>query len=237
MVRRPQWLRGSLMNVLEDKAIVGRLDTLVQLIVDAPFNISGFRTKEALWIHGIYDAIQTVERINIEEMSTAVDIGSGAGFPGLVLAILVPSVKWVLIEAREKRATYLKRMIQVLDLANSSVIGGRAEEVAEVGNNGMREAADLVTARAVGSLRVTLELSLPYLKMGGRGCFPKGRNQVQVEMEQAQDLCRLLGGEYQEVSSPYGEQEDSQIIVITKVNKTPLEFPRRSKRLGSPVPG
>ena len=236
MFKRPTWLRGSLVSRLDDTVVMGRLDTLVDLILKAPLNLSGFRSDEALWMQGIYDAVQTVQEINLLEVQTAVDIGSGAGLPGLVLAILAPNVRWTLIEAREKRAKYLEHMVDILDLGNVGVICGRAEEI--VGDEGdLRENAEVVTARAVGSLRVALELLMPYLKVGGKGFFPKGRKQVALEIPSAKDLCLRLGGEDLTVSLPYGDGEGSQIIVVTKTTRTPREFPRRWKKLGSPVSG
>lgn len=170
MVEKPQWLKGPLVGLLEDRLVETRLEKLVELVLKAPFNITGFRTAEALWIHGVYDAIETLQGVNLTGMKIAVDIGSGAGFPGLVLAILTAETSWTLIESREKRAEYLKYMVEDLDLGNVSVLHGRAEEIVR-NETGIRECADLVTARAVGSFRVTLELAVPYMKVGGERVF------------------------------------------------------------------
>ncbi len=236
MVEKPQWLKGPLVGLLEDRLVETRLEKLVELVLKAPFNITGFRTAEALWIHGVYDAIETLQGVNLTGMKIAVDIGSGAGFPGLVLAILTAETSWTLIESREKRAEYLKYMVEDLDLGNVSVLHGRAEEIVR-NETGIRECADLVTARAVGSFRVTLELAVPYMKVGGSGFFPRGRVHVMSEIEEAQDLCRELGAEVGSVSPPYGDNGESQIIRVTKMQSTSLEFPRRAKLLGTRLPG
>ncbi|WP_020375198.1 16S rRNA (guanine(527)-N(7))-methyltransferase RsmG [Sulfobacillus thermosulfidooxidans] len=234
MIQKPSWLNGDLVGQLEEDSIRERLEALVKLVHEAPFNITGFRTPEELWVHGVFDAVQTVQGVRLSEIHTAIDIGSGGGFPGLVLAILMTSTSWLLIEARQKRAEYLGYMAERLNLSNTQVIRERAEEFIRHQEE-YREWADIVTARAVGSLKTTLELSLPFLKIGGRGLFPKGRTHVRAEVEEARELCQKLGGNIEEISVPYGDNGTSQVVRVVKVRATPPQFPRRAKWLGMDI--
>ncbi|WP_053959724.1 16S rRNA (guanine(527)-N(7))-methyltransferase RsmG [Sulfobacillus thermosulfidooxidans] len=234
MIEKPSWLNGDLVGRLDEHGIQERLEALITLIREAPFNITGFRTPEELWVHGVFDALQTVQGVSLSEIHTAVDIGSGGGFPGLVLAILMNSTTWYLIEARQKRAEYLGHMVEVLNLSNTQIINERAEDFIRHYED-FRERADIVTARAVGSLRITLELSLPFLKIGGSGLFPKGRAHALAEVDEARALCQKLGGSIEAISEPYGDNGSSQVVRVAKVRTTPPQFPRRAKWLGMDI--
>ena len=103
---------------------------------------------------------------------TAIDIGSGAGFPGLPIKIVRPALKLTLLESHGKRAAFLERLVQRLALEGVTVVSGRAEEVAHTPEH--REAYDLALARAVAPLPVLVELALPFLRTGGLLAAPKG---------------------------------------------------------------
>lgn len=231
MRQTPYWLKGSLVACLGDKGIQERLEEFMRLIVAAPLNVSGFKTKDELWVHGICDAVQTMQGVNLTQLHHAVDIGSGGGLPGMILAIMTSSVGWTLIESRQKRAEYLMMMEERLCLENVDIVPERAEDAIR----SRRESADVVTARAVGSLSTTLELSIPYVKIGGQGLFPRGRIRLLQEIQDAEALCFELGAEIEQVSQPYGENGGSQILCVRKQRVTPELFPRKAKLLGSRI--
>jgi len=155
----------------------------------------------------------------------ALDLGSGAGFPGLPLAICRPDWNWILLDSQEKRGKFLKQAVIELALANCRVIVSRAEEV---GRGILREACDLVTARAVGSLNLLAEYALPILKIGGYFLALKGPA-LDSELKLAQGALAILGGEIierREFVLPFCFEKRS-LLLIKKVEQTPEKYPRR----------
>lgn len=153
-----------------------------------------------------------------------VDIGSGAGFPGLALKILRPSLRLTLVESVGKKADFLRHMVQALDLADVRVLTARVEELGRV--TGEREGYDLVTARAVAELRVLVEYALPLLQVHGRLLAPKGAA-VHAEVAAATHALQVLGGQLvgvEPVDLP-GLAAHS-VVIIAKVAPTAARYPR-----------
>ena len=130
------------------------------------------------------------------EGKTLIDVGTGAGFPGLPLKILVPSLQVTLLDSLNKRVDWLNEVAQSLSLSNLSAIHARAEEQALV--KGYRDAFDFATARAVAELRLLCELCLPYVKVGGYFLAMKSTDSQQ-ELDDAQHCIKLLGGRVEEI--------------------------------------
>jgi 16S rRNA (guanine527-N7)-methyltransferase len=161
------------------------------------------------------------------------DIGSGAGFPGLVLAVVRPDWAWTLLEARGRRAAFLEGTIRALGVSHVAVVAARAEEwIREVPDQ--RERFDVVTLRAVGGARMSLELGLPFVKVGGKLVLVKsfeGRQEVEAERAWMEEL----GGHLVEWrGGPLRDERGrpDQIGVVAKVQRTPLAYPRRAAKLG-----
>ncbi len=155
----------------------------------------------------------------------AADLGSGGGFPGLVLAAAAPGTAFVLIEATQKKAEFLAGTAATLGLTRVEVWAERAEEAGKAKG---REAFTLVTARAVADLRVLVELALPLLKMEGMLMAWKGP-EAAGEVEAAANSLARLGGEVKGIAPyelPYG-LGSRNLVTIRKVTATPPEFPRR----------
>ncbi len=231
MIEIPEWVRPDMADRIQQGAYEPQLNRLTQLLLDAPMNVTGFRTAEDLWLHGIFDALCSVQEIDMSLVHEAVDVGSGGGFPGMVLAILFPDIEWVLIESRVKRAEYLELMGGALDLENVTVFAERAEDMVQ-SDASWREAAELVTARAVGPLSVAAELSVPFIRVDGFGIFPKGASQAADEVRVAKSLCKKLGAEVAKISDPYGVNQNSRIITLKKIHPTPVVYPRKARYLG-----
>ena len=162
------------------------------------------------------------------EGKTLIDVGTGAGFPGMVLKILVPSLKITLLDSLSKRLDWLTEVCEDLDGVDSiTTFHGRAEEFA-LEKEGFRDSFDLVTARAVADLRVLCELCLPFVKAGGSFLAMKSTGSGQ-ELEEAAHAIKLLGGRVQAVHDyPIpGTGVTHRLIIIQKTAPTLKGYPRR----------
>ena len=158
-------------------------------------------------------------------VETAVDVGSGAGFPGIPLAIMLPDVRFTLIDALGKRVDFLRRVIDRLGL-NAGALHLRAEDAAR--RPALREAFDLATARAVAPMNVLCEYLLPLVRPGGWALALKGPG-LDEELTQAEGALRLLGGEARRVQplDIPGRDWDHRAAWIAKTAPTPDKYPRR----------
>ncbi len=158
------------------------------------------------------------------------DVGSGAGFPGVPIAIAWPDVSVTLIESVSKKAAFLQMLATELGLANVTVICERAEVLGRTEQH--REQYDVVLVRAVGDLALTAELCLPLVKVGGLMATTK-RADEQVEVEEAAPAVRLLGGELPEpveFDLP-GFEGRRRYLIVEKRQPTPAKFPRKTAQL------
>ena len=155
-----------------------------------------------------------------------IDVGAGAGLPGLPLKILFADMKLWLLEATAKKAKFLLHLRKRLGLNDVEVIVGRAEEIAH--QDIYREQFDLALSRAVARLPALVELTLPFLKIGGRLIAQKKGN-IDPELEQAAGAIKLMGGRLLEVKGVgLAELSDRRwLIVIEKQSPTPERYPRR----------
>lgn len=156
-----------------------------------------------------------------------IDVGSGAGFPGLPMKILCPSLVMTCLDATQKKVTFLEHVIRRLRLENAFAIWGRAEDVGQDRHH--RERYDVALARAVAPLAVLVEYCLPLCRKGGRFIAQKSAD-IDQELVQAESAISLLGGKLREVKTLQlpGLREARSLVVIDKVSETPSEFPRRA---------
>ncbi len=161
-----------------------------------------------------------------EQPVKILDVGAGAGFPGVPLAIVLPNASVALLEATQKKCRFLEHLTSTLGLSNAEVDCGRAEDLAH--RPDLRERFDVVVARAVAPLATLVELCLPFARVGGRFIAQKKRG-IDAEVRAAQRAIQLLGGQMREPISvvlPVAN-EPRQLIVIDKIRATPARFPRR----------
>jgi 16S rRNA (guanine527-N7)-methyltransferase len=154
------------------------------------------------------------------------DLGAGAGLPGIPLAIVRLKLEVTLLEATQKKCRFLEHAVGSLGLANARVECGRSEEVAH--RTDQRATYDVVVARAVGSVAVLVELGLPFLRVGGRLIAPKKRG-IEGEIAAAARAMALVGGRLLpavDVTLPILD-EARQLVIVEKVRPTPRTYPRR----------
>jgi 16S rRNA (guanine527-N7)-methyltransferase len=160
------------------------------------------------------------------EVSRAIDVGSGAGFPGIPLSICLPDVHFVLLDSLGKRVDFLRSVIEALNL-NAEAIHMRAEDAARLPE--LREGFDMATARAVPALNLLSEYLLPFVKVGGHMMALKGPGLTE-EAAEAEKALSILGGRFvrdEAVSIP-GRDWDHRLAYIKKVAATPEKYPRKA---------
>lgn len=156
----------------------------------------------------------------------AVDVGAGAGFPGLPLKIAWPSLRLTLVEATGKKVRFLQHLIELLELEDVTVVYARAEDY---GQGEGRERFDLALTRALAPLPATLELTLPLLRIGGWLISQKGRH-PEEELAASRVALQTLGGSVHDaipVEVP-GLEAQRTLVIIAKAGRTPLAYPRRA---------
>ena len=194
-------------------------------------NLTGITEFQEVLIKHFLDSLACVKAVDMSRIKRIMDIGTGAGFPGVPLKIAFPHLEACLLDSLKKRVNFLEETFQMLKLENITAIHGRAEEYAK--NKQYRETYDLCVSRAVSNLATLSEYCLPYVKTGGYFISYKS-GPVQEEVEQAQKAVKILGGKIQDVV--YFQLPDSEIqrslVVIEKIKATPGRYPRKA---GTPL--
>lgn len=173
----------------------------------------------------IEDSLKLLDFVTLLPGTKLVDIGSGAGFPGLILAMARPEVDVTLVESDQKKSQFLNLAREELGLNRVHVVCRRVEEVGH--DPACRESFDFCTSRAVAAMNIMLEYGLPLIKVNGRLLLWKGRN-YKSELEEAQNALLTLGGTVEDiVHYTLMEKLDRVIISLTKTSSTPQKYPRR----------
>lgn len=190
-------------------------------------NLTGITEFDEVLVKHFLDSLACVKAVDMSKIKTFMDVGTGAGFPGIPLKIAFPHLHACLLDSLKKRVNFLEETFALLKLTDITAIHGRAEEFAK--NKAYRESFDLCVSRAVSNLATLSEYCLPYVKPGGSFISYKSGT-VQEEVEQAEKAVKILGGKIRDVV--YFQLPDSEIqrslVVIEKIKATPGKYPRKA---------
>ena len=223
--------RNSVELELSDERIEKLYElTRIMLEVNASMNLTAITEEKAIILKHYVDSL-TVSRY-IPNGAKLIDVGCGAGFPCLPLAIFRPDLDITALDSTAKRINYIKDTASKLGIDNIYAVAARAEEYGK--KDGYRESFDVATARAVAALPILSELCLPFVKIGGKFVSMKA-SQGEREVIDAKNAIKLCGGEVKsidklELLSDDGS-ESRTIISVTKVTSTPIKYPRHYSQI------
>lgn len=210
------------LEVTDEK--LDKLNKYYELLVsfNEKINLTAITLKEEVYLKHFYDSLTLVKIIDFNKYNTFCDIGTGAGFPGIVIKIFFPHLKVTLIDALNKRIDFLNVVISELQLKDIETIHSRIEDYGK--NN--RELYDIVTARAVTNLSNLLEFAIPIVKVNKYFIAMKGSNNELDTISNASKLLNIKLEEKKEFSLPY-EESKRNLIKFVKLDKTNNKYPRK----------
>ena len=206
---------------------VERLLRLQALVCDSPFNVSGLREPGEIRRKHLVDSLACLRLAGLQAGERVVDIGTGAGFPGLPVAVACPAVRVELVDAAAKKAEFVRMAIGVLGLSNAAALQGRAEDLGR--DAAWRQRCDCVLARALAPLRILAEYALPLCRPGGRLIALKG-SRADAELTEAGPALAALGGVCTDRLAfllPGGD-ETRIVLRVEQRGPVPDRFPRRA---------
>lgn len=194
----------------------------ILVIESNKYNLTNLKTEEDIYIKHFLDSIIITKYIDFSKINSLVDIGTGAGFPGLPLKIINPSLKVTLVEPTQKRCKFLEMVVKELNLSDVTIINDRAENIAR----NYTEKFDLVTARAVAPLNILLELTTPFAKLNGLVALLKGDLSAElINAKSAISKLKIKQKDIYKFDLPLNAGSRT-IIEFIKTGKTPDIYPR-----------
>ncbi len=215
--------------ILDDTALE-RFDTYAELLVEwnGKMNLTAITEPEEIEVKHFLDCLMLTKYFQLEYNQTVIDVGAGAGFPSVPLLIYKPDLCLTMMDAINKRLTFLDTAVHALGL-EAQLIHERAEAAGQDEN--YREKFDLATARAVAPMNVLAEYCLPFVKIDGYFVALKGSND---DTQSAISAIETLGGEVVDnISYKLNGTEPRSIVIVKKISQTPTQYPRKSKKIST----
>lgn len=217
-------------NIEVTDEMLNQLEKYYEMLIEynKVMNLTGITKKDEVYLKHFYDSLTLNKIINLSEVKTLCDLGSGAGFPGIVLKIVFPQIEITLVDSLNKRINFLNLVISELGLKKIKTVSARIEEYAVL----HEEEYEVVTARAVAPLNILLELGSNLISVGGHFIAMKGN--IENEPDYANSMNRLNLSEVDKIvfNLPF-EESVRTLICIKKESKTPKKFPRRYSEIKS----
>jgi len=188
-------------------------------------NLTAIRDLDGIRVKHFLDSLTCLSVMKPLKRERVIDIGTGAGFPGIPLKIICPGIKLTLVESIGKKATFCKHILKTLKMDDVEVLPVRAEEAGHMPHH--RAQYDWSLARAVATLPILSEYLLPFLKVGGSMLAQKGET-AHAEAQASENAIGLLGGELQRIEKIIlpGVVEERFLVVVKKITATPPQYPR-----------
>lgn len=211
---------------------IGQLDRYRELLLEwnQKFNLTAITDPEEILTKHFLDSLSVLQAFPFEKNAAVLDLGSGAGFPGMVLKIARPDLRLTCLDGTQKKVNFLRTVAEALHLEKVVCLHARAEEAGRLSD--LRETFDAVTARAVANFHQLAEYGLPFVKKGGRLIAMKGPG-GEAEASDAAKAITLLGGEIGKVSTFTLPATDFSrtLVELRKIGSTPQTYPRPSAKI------
>ncbi len=212
-----------------DEKQLDQFDKFFQMVIETnkSFNLTAIIDEEEFAVKHLIDSLTCLKAVAIKKGARVLDVGAGAGFPGIPLVICRPDLHLTMLESTEKRVKFLKMAISGLVLENVEALHGRAEDFGR--KKIFRDSYDVVVSRAVAALAVLAEYCLPPIKEGGVFIAMKGPK-TENEIKSAENALAILGGivdKTVDLQLPYTGDE-RKLVVVSKIKATPDAYPRRA---------
>jgi 16S rRNA (guanine527-N7)-methyltransferase len=217
------------LGITASDKVLNNFNIYREILVDwnQKMNLTGIEDEKEVYIKHFLDSVSSVKDNYIKDGVSIIDVGTGAGFPGLPLRICLENIKLTLLDSLNKRINFLQEVSNSLELDNIEFIHGRAEDFGKLEE--YREQYDIATARAVAGLPILMEFCVPFIKVGGHFVCLKGPN-ANLELEESKAAMEALGIEFVDKIDVELPETDlnHNILVFKKVKSTPDKYPRKA---------
>ena len=217
-------------DISVDAAAFNRLDTFAEMLIETnkSFNLTAIKEPDDVTVKHFADCLAIFKYVNIHENAKIIDVGTGAGFPGLVLKLARPDIQMTFLDGTKKRLGFIEQVLEATKV-DGEILHMRAEEAGRL--SAYREKFDFSTARAVAALPVLSEYCLPFVKQNGSFISMKSAESNE-EMNAAKMAIEILGGKIEEdIVFDLVENMPRRIILIKKNSQTPTKYPRPSAQI------
>ena len=213
-----------------DETTLNRLDIYAEMLVETnkTLNLTAITDPDEIVYKHFVDSLSLLTCLDFKENAKVIDVGTGAGFPGVVLLIARPDLKMTLLDGTNKRLVFIANVLDALGL-NADIVHMRAELAGK--DNAFREQYDIVTARAVANLNTLGEYCMPFVKVGGYFA-PMKSAKTDEEVSAARGAIKLLGGRIEEIKELNIDNCGERYVILTKkISQTPPKYPRASAQI------
>lgn len=217
-------------GIFLDEVMLERFDIYARLLVEwnEKMNLTAITEPREIELKHFLDSLMLIKYYDLQNVSNAIDVGAGAGFPSMPILIYKPEIEFTLLDSLNKRLTFLSVVNNELGL-DAKLVHSRAEVSGQEEN--YREKFDLAMARAVAPMNVLSEYCIPFVKEGGAFVALKGSND---DVSEASNAIEVLGGRLESnISYELGGTEARTIAVVRKISQTPTQYPRKSKKIST----
>lgn len=215
-----------------NEEIINKFDVFSKLLVEwnEKMNLTAVTDPDGISVKHFLDSIAPLSVFEISENAKIIDVGTGAGFPGVPIKIIREDLEFTFMDSLNKRITFLNEVSNHLNFKKAEFVHGRAEEAGK--DKKYREKFDVAVSRAVANLKVLAEYCVPFVKVGGIFAAFK-QFEVDEEIADSKAMIRSLGGKIADIREVKIPQSDivRKIVIIEKVKETPAQFPRRANKI------